>query len=71
MDNEEEKVVDEQPTTNEEVTADENETVVEEEKPHTSFEEVYKLFLNSIDSYEIAAIAQNDDGELDEVLKVF
>ena len=71
MDNEEEKVVEEQPTTNEEVTTDENETVVEEEKPHTSFEEVYKLFLNSIDSYEIAAIAQNDDGELDEVLQGF
>lgn len=69
LDNEEEKVVDEQPTTNEEVTADE--TVIEEEKPHTSFEGIFKLFLNSIDSYEIAAIAQNDDGELDEVLQGF
>lgn len=71
MDNEEEKVVDEQPTTNEEVTTNENETVVEEEKPHTSFEEVYKLFLNSIDSYELAAIAQNGDDELEEVLQGF
>lgn len=71
MDNEEEKVVDGQPIANEEVTANENETVVEEEKPHTSFEEVFKLFLNSIDSYELAAIAQNGDNELDEVLQGF
>lgn len=71
MDNEEEKVVDGQPIANEEVTANENETVVEEEKPHTSFEEVYKLFLNSIDSYELATIAQNGDDELDEVLQGF
>lgn len=71
MGNEEEKVVEKQSITNKEVTTDENETVVEGEKPHTSFEKVYKLFLDSIDSYEIAAIAKNADGELDEVLQGF
>lgn len=71
MDSEKEKVMDKQPTANKKVTTNENETVVKEEKPHTSFEKVYKLFLNSIDSYEIAAIAKNNDGELDEVLQGF